>query len=136
MSRRVSRRWRLALRQLAATCCVAAVLCPTSSANAEPLSLRVAKADVVLDADGQRILAIDLTPESGKALAELTGGNIGKKIAIIVDGKILASPFIYERIGDGGFWLNSPLDQKELDIIVKRLSEQGAALQVEVRPGS
>ena len=74
-----------------------------------------------------------MTSESGKALAELTGSHIGKRIAISLKGKILASPFIYEPIIDGGFWL-SPFDEGELDTIIKRLSDQPAALQVEVQP--
>jgi hypothetical protein len=124
------------LRYLSAACLVvAANLGLILPAAADPLLLiRVAKAEAVFDGHrGEKILAVELTSESGKVLAELTGSHIGKKIAISLEGKVLASPFIYEAIIGGAFWL-SPFDQNDLDSIVKRLSEEGAALQVEVRP--
>jgi hypothetical protein len=122
------------LRYLSAACLVVANLGLILPAAADPLLLRVAKAEAVFDGHrGEKILAVELTSESGKVLAELTGSHIGKKIAISLEGKVLASPFIYEAIIGGAFWL-SPFDQNDLDSIVKRLSEEGAALQVEVRP--
>ncbi|MEI5677555.1 MULTISPECIES: hypothetical protein [unclassified Mesorhizobium] len=80
---------------------------------------------------GWNVLEIEL--QDGKALAEFTGSNIGKKVVISFNGGHLASPFVYEPISDGKLWL-SPFEKEELERLVEQLSRKGAALQIEVLP--
>ena len=48
---------------------------------------------------------IKLTEQGRQRFAEITRNNIGKRLAIIVDGKLIEAPKILEELSDGRFWI-------------------------------
>jgi preprotein translocase subunit SecD len=64
-------------------------------------SLEDAKVDFSSDALGKPVIAFTLTPEGGKHFAELTSENVGRRLAIVLDGVVQSAPVIKGRIGGG-----------------------------------
>jgi len=50
----------------------------------------------------QPVVNFYLTHEGGKLFAEATGDNVGKGLAVILDGKVVTAPNIRSRIADSG----------------------------------
>jgi len=50
---------------------------------------------------GGPVVSFKLSPEGGKKFAEITGDNVGKRLAIILDDKIYSAPVIKTRISGG-----------------------------------
>ncbi len=50
---------------------------------------------------GQSVVGMELTGEGGKVFSRVTGANVGKRLAIVLDGKIVSIPNIQERIPSG-----------------------------------
>ncbi|MDH3745786.1 MAG: protein translocase subunit SecD [Acidobacteriota bacterium] len=50
----------------------------------------------------QPIVNFFLTPEGGKAFAAATGANVGRSLAIVLDGQVRSAPRINSRIADQG----------------------------------
>jgi len=50
---------------------------------------------------GQAVVAMELTGEGGKIFSRVTGANVGKHMAIVLDGKVVSDPNIQERIPNG-----------------------------------
>ena len=103
------------------------------SAAAEELphggeKLRVLK-DVVLDerginsaerqADGQNYsVSVKMTPDGAGRLREATSKNIGRRLAVVFDGKVLTAPTIRSTIGEAAV-ITGRLSREEADAIVK-----------------
>lgn len=47
-------------------------------------------------------VAFILTREGGRKFSDVTGDNIGRNLAIVLDGKVMSAPTIEDRIGDQG----------------------------------
>ena len=67
-----------------------------------PISLQ-SKADKGIDDKGRPKLLLSLETEQVKPLERLTGQNIGKDIAIVIDGKVVSAHQIKQTIKDGRF---------------------------------
>ena len=50
----------------------------------------------------QPVVNFYLTHEGGQLFAEATGANVGKGLAIVLDGRVVSAPNIRSRIGDSG----------------------------------
>jgi preprotein translocase subunit SecD len=50
----------------------------------------------------QPIVEFSLTPDGAQKFGELTGANVGKPLAIVLDGRIVSAPNIHSRITDNG----------------------------------
>jgi preprotein translocase subunit SecD len=50
----------------------------------------------------QPVVNFYLTHEGGKLFSEATGANVGKGLAIVLDGNVVSAPNIRSRIGDSG----------------------------------
>ncbi len=48
------------------------------------------------------IVHFSLSPQGSKAFSELTGSNIGRGLAIVLDGRVVSAPVINARISDEG----------------------------------
>jgi preprotein translocase subunit SecD len=73
---------------------------------------------------GEPVIGFSLTPDGAHKFGELTGGNVGKQLAIVLDNKIVSAPRINSRIDDQG-------------IIEGRFTPQQAAdLSLVLRSGS
>jgi len=53
-------------------------------------------------ASGQSIVLLDMNSEGSRIWSRVTGGNIGRRIAIVLDKKVHMAPSIRTKISDGG----------------------------------
>jgi preprotein translocase subunit SecD len=51
---------------------------------------------------GEPVINFSLTPEGAPKFGALTGNNVGKRLAIVLDNKIVSAPVINSRIDDEG----------------------------------
>jgi preprotein translocase subunit SecD len=51
---------------------------------------------------GEPVIGFSMTPEGARKFGELTGNNVGKQLAIVLDNKIESAPRINSRIDDQG----------------------------------
>lgn len=61
----------------------------------------VAEATAVSDRQGRSIVKFRLTPEGASRLAAVTRANIGRRLAIMVDGEVISEPVIRAEIKGG-----------------------------------
>ncbi|HEX8155510.1 MAG TPA: protein translocase subunit SecD [Thermoanaerobaculia bacterium] len=65
---------------------------------------------------GEPIIAFSLTPEGAPKFGELTGSNINRQLAIVLDNKIVSAPNINSRIDDSGLIEGSFTQQSASDL--------------------
>ena len=63
-------------------------------------SLRTARAQ--LGEKGNMVVGFEFTSEAGEIFANLTSRNIGKQLAIVLDGIVISAPVIQTKISDSG----------------------------------
>jgi preprotein translocase subunit SecD len=71
---------------------------------------------------GQPIVALKLNSEGAKIFAQVTGANVGKRLAIILDGKVESAPVIEERIPGGNAIIRGSFtmqEAKDLAIVLR-----------------
>ena len=54
------------------------------------------------DANGHAAVAFNLTADGSSRFSRLTEDNVGRKLAIVLDGKVQSAPTIHSRISDSG----------------------------------
>ncbi|MCH7680462.1 protein translocase subunit SecD, partial [candidate division KSB1 bacterium] len=62
---------------------------------------------------GQAEVSMDFNGEGARIFAKLTGANIGKRLAIVLDGKIVSIPNIESKIPNGRARITGMADRKE-----------------------
>ena len=82
----------------------------------------VASATVVEDPVGVGLEFI-FTPVGSARLYEVTSKNVGNRLALFINGKLVAAPIIREPITAGRAVMFGKLDRKELERIAKALSQ-------------
>lgn len=82
---------------------------------------------------GQPIVWFKLSPQGGRKFAEVTGDNVGKMLAIVLDDKIYSAPVIKSRIsgGEGIIEGNFTLDEAKDLALVLRAGALPAPVKVE-----
>jgi preprotein translocase subunit SecD len=67
------------------------------------------------------IVHFSLTPQGADAFAELTGSNIGRGLAIVLDGRVVSAPVINARISDEGIIEGdfTPQEVQDLSTVLK-----------------
>lgn len=63
--------------------------------------IMVAEATAVIDRQGRSVVRFRLTPEGASRLAAVTRANIGRRLAIVVDGEVISAPVIRAEIKGG-----------------------------------
>lgn len=56
---------------------------------------------VMFDESNQPMISFDLDSFGAKVFGDFTGNNVGKRLAIVLDGKVYSAPVIKQRIGGG-----------------------------------
>lgn len=113
---------------------LAIVLLACGLAMAKPLTLAIAKADVVHDpAPGQVALNLKLTPGSKQAFAAFTKANVGKTIDLSIDGAVVMSPRLVEPILGGEIMVSGTFAKGELRRLAERISSGSAKVAVDVK---
>ena len=62
---------------------------------------------------GQSIVLLDMNSEGARTWSRITGANIGRRIAIVLDKKVHMSPSIRTKISDGGTMIEGFADMDE-----------------------
>lgn len=62
---------------------------------------RITDARVVYDENHQPVVSFTLDSQGAKIFGDFSGSNIGKRMAIVLDGKVYSAPVIRQRIGGG-----------------------------------
>lgn len=71
------------------------------------------RAQVQADQFGKPEVTFELSGEGAKVFARVTEANVGKRLAIVLDGKILSMPVIRERIPTGQVRITGSFTMKE-----------------------
>lgn len=82
----------------------------------------VTSADVVYLSEGQIGLNLKLTEEGAKRIAFATENNIGRPLAILIEGTVVSAPIVRERIDGGGLTISGDFTFSELDALAKRIA--------------
>ena len=69
------------------------------------------------------VIDIKFKSESAEKLKEITANNINKRMALIVDKKIIIMPLIASEIPDGKLQISGPLTVEEIKSIVNKLKK-------------
>jgi hypothetical protein len=114
----------------------------TPSANSEPMSISngvdqvevvnlqkkvlldqtaIKSAKVVKDNLGHPQIAINFTESGREQFAEVTRENIGKRLAIVIDGRVYSAPVVMSEIS-GGANITGSFSEQEAEELAKRLN--------------
>jgi preprotein translocase subunit SecD len=103
------------------------------AAAAQPVAFDVAGADLGFDKrSGVPIVLFRLTEPSSLRFADLTARNVGKPLAIRVDGRVLSKPVVRQPILGGSGQISGGLSVEEARDIANRLASGAAKLEFEV----
>lgn len=64
-------------------------------------------------ASGQSVVLLDMNSEGSKQWARVTGSNVGRRVAIVLDKKVHMAPVIREKINSGGTQIEGFADMDE-----------------------
>ena len=104
------------------------------SASAQPIQLEVAAASLGFDLrTSEPVVTFRLTPASAKVFSELTSKNVGKAMAISVDGRVITKPVIREPIIGGSGQLSGNMTAADAKTLAERLASGKGRLEVEVQ---
>jgi preprotein translocase subunit SecD len=73
--------------------------------------------------DGEVAITIVFTPAGTEKFAQVTRDNIGERLAIVIDGKLLSAPNIMEAITGGVAKITGKFTLKEADDLVKKITD-------------
>ena len=62
---------------------------------------QVSNAQVAFDQSNQPIINFALNSQGAQIFGDFTSKNVGKRLAVVLDGKVYSAPVIHERIGGG-----------------------------------
>jgi preprotein translocase subunit SecD len=65
---------------------------------------------------GEPVIGFSLTPEGAPKFGELTGNNVKRQLAIVLDNKVVSAPVINSRIDDKGIIEGSFTQQQATDL--------------------
>lgn len=102
------------------------------AAGAQSLQLNVVqetlelKPDDIVSAEavqqqGQWAVAIKLAPGAGAMFGAVTGRSIGKRMQIVVDGRILSAPVVREAITRGEVMISGNLTEEDARALAAKL---------------
>jgi preprotein translocase subunit SecD len=81
----------------------------------------VAEAHVIAAADGQPAVEFTLTPEGRDRFAALTRANIGRRLAVVVNGAVVAASIIGAEMADGKAMLSGSYTEPEARALAAEL---------------
>jgi protein-export membrane protein SecD len=89
------------------------------------------RADVAFDPQTNKPqVAIEFDGEGAKMFAEITKENIGKRIAIYLDGQVISAPTVQTEITDGKAVITGDFTLDETKKLVQRLNEGALPLPI------
>ncbi|MEO8189756.1 MAG: hypothetical protein ABI682_05400 [Acidobacteriota bacterium] len=88
----------------------------------------IASADVERGMHGSSQIRTKLTPEGARRLADVTGRLVGRRIGIIVDGRLRAAVSVRDRVSDGILLVAGNFSDSELEELARRLGPPSAKM--------
>jgi len=82
----------------------------------------VVKNATVVDSGGNPEIDVKLTDDGAKRLAEITQLNIGKRLALVVDGKLYEAPRIATAITGGEALITGHFTKEEAENVATRIN--------------
>lgn len=92
--------------------------------------LKDAKAQV--SQGNQAVVGLEFSEEGGKKFADLTARNIGKQIAIVLDGEVLTAPVVQEAITGGRAQISGSRNVEEAEHLAILLRSGSLPVKIEV----
>lgn len=93
----------------------------------------LSRADVTFDQTTTRpTVAISWNPEGAKLFEEITKANIGKTLAIYLDGVIISAPTVNQAISGGQAVISGDFDTKEARDLARRLNSGALPVPIEL----
>ena len=90
----------------------------------------VASARPFLDGPGRRpTVAFQLTPAGAARFAALTKANVGRRIAILVDGRVVAAPRIQTEMVDGQGAISRDFSRRDASVLAMQINDAASASQ-------
>ncbi|GAB4108278.1 MAG: hypothetical protein Kow00105_14820 [Phycisphaeraceae bacterium] len=85
---------------------------------------------------GQPAVAFTLDARGGERMSQITGPNVGKQMAILLDGKVISSPVLNSKIADNGQITGGAggFSQEELTYLVNTLKAGSLEGELSKRP--
>ncbi|MDR2152139.1 MAG: protein translocase subunit SecD, partial [Helicobacteraceae bacterium] len=74
---------------------------------------RLSDARVGFDQQNQAVIHFTLDGDGARIFGDFSGKNVGKRLAIVLDGKVYSAPVIRERIGGGSGQISGRFSDKE-----------------------
>jgi preprotein translocase subunit SecD len=93
------------------------------AAKADLTNADIAEAKVDKDPRGNPAIELILTKEGSKKLEALTGKQIGKPVAILIDGKVVAAPIVRAKV-TGRAMIMGKFTKEEVERLVKAINEK------------
>ncbi|MEL6344261.1 MAG: protein translocase subunit SecD [Myxococcota bacterium] len=87
-------------------------------------------ASVSMDQYNQPYTALEFKPRGGKIFADITGQNVGRRFAIVLDDKVQSAPVIRERIGGGRASIESGVGDYQMAL------QEASVLSLVLRTGA
>lgn len=81
---------------------------------------------------GEPIVLLEFNDEGGKLFAEMTGQNIGKRIAIYLDGQPISVPVVQQEIASGRAQITGQFQPDEAKTLVRRLNSGALPVPIEL----
>jgi preprotein translocase subunit SecD len=109
------------------------LLAMAGPAAAEPLKIEVAAAQAAYDQrTGEPLISFKMSESSREAFAELSRNNVGRKMAVRVDGQTISAPFIREPIVGGAGQIAGQFTVQQVRDMAARLSSGASKLEMEI----
>lgn len=84
----------------------------------------IASARPFLDGPDHRpTVAFQLTPEGAARFAALTKANVGRRIAILVDGRVVAAPRIQTEMADGVGAISGDFSRRDASVLAMQIND-------------
>jgi hypothetical protein len=98
-----------------------------------PLRIQVQTAEVSSDRHtNEPVVVITMAPRSGRMFHELTLNNIGRRLVLRIDGKVVSEPIIREEIKGGVVQIHGSMTVKDAADLAAHLSKGEAKIEVEL----
>jgi preprotein translocase subunit SecD len=109
---------------------ILALLSPTYSFAADPLTLEVASAQRGHDLNDQIVLDVRLSDNSRRLFASWTGRHVNKTVHVLIDGRVVSTPRLVGEITGGVLEVIGP-SRDEINAWIGRLTDGRSVLSVE-----
>ena len=81
----------------------------------------------------QPTVRVDFNSQGSKIFADLTGNNVGRYIAIFLDGRVISAPVVRERIGDGSAVISGNFTAEGARELVRSLNLGALPVPIELQ---